>query len=80
MHNIPYSTEILQQHCKNISLQDCNITKILQNITAIFQQHCSNVKMSVLKTLIRNITAILQYNIYAILGFAHNEGILAETL
>jgi len=27
-----------KKHCKNISLQDCNIEKILQNIAAIFQQ------------------------------------------
>jgi len=36
--------------------------------------------MSVLKILKRNVAAILQHNIYAILGFAHSEGILAVLL
>ena len=36
--------------------------------------------MSVLKILIRNVAAILQRNIYAILGFAHSGEILAVLL
>jgi len=36
--------------------------------------------MSVLKILIRNVAAILQHNIYAILGFAHSGGIFAVLL
>jgi len=75
-HSVPYSIEILQQFCRNIA-------KILRNIAAIFQQYCSNVKMSILKILIRNVAAILQHNIYAILGFAHRRStysIIAETL
>jgi len=38
--NNPYSTEILQQHCKNISLQDCNN---LQKYCEILLQYFSNI-------------------------------------
>ena len=36
--------------------------------------------MSVLKILICNVAAILQHNVYAILGFAQSGGILAVLL
>jgi len=54
----------LQQHCKYIAKYCCNISATLQQLK------------NVLKILICNVAAILQYNIYAILGFAHNGGIL----
>jgi len=59
------------QHCKNIAKYCCNISVTLQQ---------RKNKMSVLKILIHNVAAILQHNIYAILGFAHNGGILAVLL
>jgi len=43
---IPHSTARLQQHCRNVVLQDCNIAETLQNVAATLLQHCSNSKMS----------------------------------
>jgi len=62
------------------SIQHKNIAATLQKYFIARLQHCSNVKISVLKILIRNVAAILQHIIYAILGFAHNGGILAVLL
>ena len=60
-----------------LSLQHCkNIAKYSYNISATLQQR-KNVRF---KILIRNVTAILQHNIYAILDFAHSRGILAVLL
>jgi len=58
-------------------------THTAQKYCEILLQHWSNVKMSVLKILIRNVAAILQHNIFAILGCAHwrnISSIIAETL
>jgi len=45
----PYSTERLQKHCRNITLETCNVAATLHNIAATLQEDCSNVEMSALR-------------------------------
>jgi len=42
----PYSTERLQNDCRNISLQFCNIANKLRNVFATLMQYHSIIKMS----------------------------------
>jgi len=78
------SPPIQQKYCSNIvKIFYCKIAtlqKYCEILLQYFSNVAANVKMFVLKILIRNIAAILQHNIYVILGFVHSGEILAVLL
>jgi len=39
-----YSTKRLQKYCRNISLQDCNVIKMFQNVAVKLQQYYNIMK------------------------------------